>query len=162
MYHENFSQNFGHYLFFNYHTTWPYFSISVYQLLRIRFSCIMKKFSPNFGPYLFYMHHVSWLLFSIWTIEKWDFMYHEHFTVKFWTLCLFSERHVSWLHFQIFSGFQYPVSRRHMLLSHESISLYKLLKIGISCIIKIARVPSLRVPHCAHPLFYLKIFWILF
>ena len=50
---------------------------SLYQLLRIRFSCIMKKFSPNFGPYLFYMHHVSWLLFSIWTIENWDFMYHE-------------------------------------------------------------------------------------
>ena len=59
---------------------------SLYQLLRIRFSCIMKNFSQNFEPYLFCMHHVSWLFFSIPTLENLDFMYHEDFTVKFWSM----------------------------------------------------------------------------
>ena len=59
---------------------------SLYQLLKIRFSCIMKNFSQNFEPYLFCMHHVSWLFFSIPTLENLDFMYHEDFTVKFWSM----------------------------------------------------------------------------
>ena len=102
---KNFSQNFGHYIFSEYHKTWPHWPLlyinswvlgfhvswriwaknldpiyflnitqhdptSLYQLLKIRFSCIMKNFSPNFGPYLFFEYHTNWPYFSISTLEN--------------------------------------------------------------------------------------------